>query len=197
MAQAQLRHRRCPVHRNRKSSALPVHLRRRGAGQTGPRQLRPSLLVPSSPATTPALAGDEVGALAFGAGGNDVWGGSKAGFLYTSAGAALAAPPASTGLTPRPLPVAGQVNAIVAHPQNVNVVAVAITVGGGTGHVYLSHDGGQHWALIDGGGSSLPPGPILCVAFDPGKTQVTFAGTMAGGWVARNLPAPQVPPNLC
>jgi hypothetical protein len=139
---------------------------------------------------TPALAGDEVSAMAFAPGGNDVWVGSKAGLLYTSAGAALAAPPASTGLTPRPLPVAGQVNAIVAHPQNVNVVAVAITVGGGTGHVYLSHDGGQHWALIDGsGGSSLPPGPILCVAFDPGNTQVIFAGTMAGVWVARNLPA--------
>jgi hypothetical protein len=139
---------------------------------------------------TPALAGDEVSAMAFALGGNDVWVGSKAGLLYTSAGAALAAPPASTGLTPRALPVAGRVNAIVVHPQNVNVVAVAITVGGGgTGHVYLSQDGGQHWAIIDGSGSSLPPGPILSVAFDPGNTQVIFAGTMAGVWVARNLPA--------
>jgi hypothetical protein len=142
---------------------------------------------------TPAFAGDEVSAMAFAPGGNDVWVGTKAGLLYTSAGAPLATPPASTGLTLQALPVAGRVNAIVVHPQNVNVVAVAITVGGGTGHVYLSHDGHAspaHWALIDGSGSNLPPGPILSVAFDPGNTQVIFAGTMAGVWVARNLPLP-------
>jgi hypothetical protein len=141
-------------------------------------------------AFTPALAaGDEVSAMAFAPGGNDVWVGTQAGSLSTSAGAAIAVPPAQTALTARPLPTAGRVNAIVLHPQNVNVVAVAITVGGGIGHVYLSHDGGQHWALIDGSGSNLPPGPILSVAFDPGNTQVIFAATMAGVWVARNLPA--------
>src|SRR5260370_19424984 len=45
---------------------------------------------------TPALARDEVSAMAFPPGSNGVWVGSKAGLTYTSAAHAPAAPPAST-----------------------------------------------------------------------------------------------------
>ena len=152
---------------------------------------------PSSTVPPPPPTPDEVSAMAFSPGGNDVWVGTLGGLVFRF----TAAPGVALPVSPPPPPIgslpgraaailqgvgAARVNAIVVHPQNPSVVAVGVN----WEVVFLSHDGGQNWANINGSGSSLPSSRITSLAFDPGNTQVIFAGTMAGVWVARNLPLP-------
>jgi hypothetical protein len=143
------------------------------------------------PAPAPGATPDEVSTLAFAPGAPDLWLGTNAGLLFTAAASPPHPPAAGPAWTARAIPgVTGRINAIVVHPQNPNVVAVAIRA---AGQVYLSHDRGANWAQIHGTDHALPPGPILSLAFDPANLGVLFAGTLVGVWVARNLPAPGGP----
>jgi hypothetical protein len=139
--------------------------------------------------------GGDVSALALAAGAPDMWLGTTTGQVFTTTAAlppttppppapgpawSLQALPASAGGAP----IAG----IAVHPLNANVVAVSTY--GTPGRVFLTHDKGAHWQEITGTAQGLPPCPISSVAFDPGNLQVLYAGTLAGVYVIRNLPAP-------
>ncbi len=134
------------------------------------------------------VATEEVSALALAPGAPDLWLGTDVGQLFTAAASPPPPPAVGPAWTARPLPVAGRINAIVVHPHNAAVVAVAV---GASSRAYLSHDRGANWTLINGTDrSSLPPGPVLSLVFDPADPGILFAATMVGVWVARNLPAP-------
>jgi hypothetical protein len=128
-----------------------------------------------------------VSALAFALSAPDLWLGTSSGQLYTASAAAPAAPGAWTLLTIPAPGAGGPIAGIAVHPQNANVVAISTM---GSGNVFLSHDKGAHWVPINGGAAqNLPPGPKPCVAWDPNNTQVLVAGTLAGVYVVRDLPA--------
>jgi hypothetical protein len=104
------------------------------------------------------------------------------------------------------------VTRVAVHPSNPNYVVFSTSTFG-TGRVFLSMDRGASWFEISGYAAPqlagtpppspagplpsllpLPPGPITSVAFDPSiapaQPQVLYAGTLAGVYVIRELPAP-------
>jgi hypothetical protein len=114
--------------------------------------------------------------------------------------------PAVGGVALGALPIPGAapnpwISRIAVHPADANYVAIATggngAAAGTQGRVYLSMDRGVSWADVTGLGAppqqSLPPCPVSSLAFDPsvpaGSPQVLFAGTLAGVYVIRNLPA--------
>lgn len=164
---------------------------------TGTRRL--NLPIAFAPPPAPNRRGEEVSATAFAAPpATDMWVGTSRGQLCTSQ-AALPATPANAAAgvsgpawTARPLPWPGgtvqAVAGIAVHPAQPSVVAVSGM--GNTGEVFLTHDRGANWQRIRGAGiTDLPPSPITSVAWDPTNPRVLFAGTVAGVYVARNLPA--------
>ncbi|HEX4934636.1 MAG TPA: hypothetical protein VFV33_15710, partial [Gemmatimonadaceae bacterium] len=127
--------------------------------------------------------------------GNHVWGGTDngevvhlAGALPSSVGGGVVGPAWNRVLPNAAFPIAGfPITAIVAHPANANVVAVATALNGaGNSRVLLSHDAGATWHRIDNG---LPANPFLSAAWDPVSQTTLFIGTAAGVYVARDLPA--------
>lgn len=71
------------------------------------------------------------------------------------------------------LPVAPATDVVVAHT-NRNRVAVTF---GGTGHVYLSTNGGAAWANV---GAPLPDVAVTAFAFDPVNANTFYVGTDVG-----------------
>jgi hypothetical protein len=85
-----------------------------------------------------------------------------------------------------------RVSRIATHPTNRNVVAVATA--GLQGRVMLTYNRGTNWLDITApvpavANQDLPPCPITSLAFDPGNTRDLYAGTLAGVYTLRNLPA--------
>ncbi len=146
-----------------------------------------------APLNLPGMGGD-VSALALVAGAPDMWLGTTTGQVFTTTAAlppSTPPPPPGPAWTLQPLPAAAggaAIAGIAVHPQNANVVAVSTY--GTPGRVFLTHDKGANWREITGAAQALPPCPISSVAFDPTNPQVLYAGTLAGVYVARNLPAP-------
>jgi len=140
--------------------------------------------------TTPGLTGN-VMTVKFAPNPPDVWLGTSTGMLFTTIIALPAPPGVGAAWTARPLPGApvNAISSIAVHRTSNRVVAVSTM--GSPGAVFLSHDSGANWLDVSGtGGKRLPPGAILCVEFHPTDTGVLFAGTFAGVYVIRNLPAP-------
>lgn len=168
------------------------------------------------------LADDEVSALAYAPGSpdNDWWCGTLGGEVFhTTTGTIAPATPIASIVWTRillpgiVLPVAGtsrrsrvRISNITVHPRNPSIVAVAVSMPGTPGRVYLTGDGGTTWQEISGrtaplnshAAEQLSPSPILSVVFDPhgpaavAAPQTLYAGTLAGVYVIRNASPPVV-----
>ncbi|MBL0152147.1 MAG: T9SS type A sorting domain-containing protein [Chitinophagaceae bacterium] len=81
------------------------------------------------------------------------------------------------------------VNDIAISPTNDDSVFVALG-GFGTAHIYVTGDGGSHWAPLGGIGSSgrinavLPDVPFNALVFDPNNSNIIYAGCDFGVYVS-------------
>ena len=121
--------------------------------------------------------------------GGDMWAGTNRGEVLLNT--AALPPSGAGGVQPAwtmPLTVAGAITAIVVHPTNSAVVAVATALSGGTASILLTHNRGVNWDRIDAAPNGLPASPFLALAWDPSNLGTLFVGTASGVYVARDLP---------
>jgi hypothetical protein len=166
----------------------------------------------AAPGVAGLVAGEFVKSVAFsptGAGAQRAgWAGTSRGQVFRSPNApgaafALVNNPAAAAVWP---PLASPINRIAVHPTNPAIVAVAtgLAPGGTQGRVMITYNSAATpptWLDVSGvpaagpTPTSLPPGPVTSLAFDPANpVPVLYAGTLAGIYVLLNLPAFAAPP---
>lgn len=75
---------------------------------------------------------------------------------------------------------------IAVHPTNSNIVWVSLG-GFGSGHVFMSTDGGTTWNDRSGSGiTGLPDVPTNAILIDPTNTNIIYAGNDLGVYVSTN-----------
>ncbi len=144
------------------------------------------------------IAGQEVSGVIFAApASNELWAGMGNGKVFKLAATAIgdpAWPGAAAWTDVSPPGNTLRISGMRVHPSDPAIVAVSTM--GNNGRVYLTYNGGTNWREISGPSNnshSLPRSPIPCLAFapqvNPADPPVLFAGTLAGVYVIRNLPA--------
>lgn len=83
------------------------------------------------------------------------------------------------------LPAGAPISTIVINPTQPQTVLVSLW-GYGSGHVFLSTNGGTSWTDISGsvGNGGLPDAPVNGVVLDPNNSNVIYAATDVGVFVA-------------
>jgi len=108
-------------------------------------------------------------------------GGGNPGRMYRSANGGTAVTNISTGLPDR------YFSSIAIDPTNSKRVAITVA-GFGTGHVYLTTNGGASWNNITGtGGTALPDVPTNIVMFEPNDPTTLYIGNDLGVFAAPNV----------